>query len=297
MANVAFRARVSRTALGGALTGVCVLGCDGGPGRSADTGADRESGAGGQSVVELSATCSRDLDCWDGRDGPPRFCQTRTGVCVECRVDAQCDDLNLRCEDGRCVANTCNTDSECSETGLCYEGRCVSCTPDRPCSRESECLLGLCLAPGFCGIVRGHLVPCCEPSSVACEDEQWLIVCSERGSIAERRDCSADGLRCLGGECVGSACDPGKTYCADGAVQRCSPDGMDSTLLEDCGNDVCKGDRCVPRVCEPNQRTCISDSIATCSDDGTAYLINSIETCPGEICRDAQCVTLGPAMP
>ena len=76
----------------------------------------------------------------------------------------------------------------------------------------------------------------CAPSVTACDAQsQKVIKCSADGlSFTTISDCAAASQVCISATCTSVVCEPGKQYCKDGAVRKCSAQGDTTTLLQTC---------------------------------------------------------------
>lgn len=93
-------------------------------------------------VLALSALSS----CGGDSDGCPAG-EMKGGCgladqCVECIVDAHCDDAGGSCRyDGTCIATSiCVTDDDCPPDLKCFDGICdVACSDDTDCEAHERC--------------------------------------------------------------------------------------------------------------------------------------------------------------
>ncbi|MBX3185035.1 MAG: hypothetical protein KF915_20600 [Polyangiaceae bacterium] len=248
-------------------------------------------------------TCRNSLDCVDAPSGS--ICDPRTGRCEQCVGVEDCDGT-ADCISGRCVPYTpcrnsldcdeqiCEPDSkrcvECVETTDCLDGKtCVAnqCRELRPCQSDNQC------TPHgqLCDRVRGVCADCIEhsdcPSAYHCAAGVCeLSVCAEGSSRCVEnavQSCLAGGVGWGSGvscganavcvqagsvaSCVPRVCDPDATYCDGTSVRRCAPDGLSSSLVEECPQ-FCQAGACTERECEPSKYFCSGQEARLCSADG-----------------------------
>ncbi|MBW2990786.1 hypothetical protein KY348_03710 [Candidatus Woesearchaeota archaeon] len=235
-----------------------------------------------------SSGCSSDSECSATPSTP--YCDTGSGLCVECLQASQCDDGN-ECTSGVCVSGSCSfsslpTGSSCTTCGDsscgCVLGVCANLGSG--CTGDSDCVSGT-----YCNIGSGLCVECV--SSVHCDDGN---VCTSGscisgscvfGSVADGFVCSGCGdssCVCSSGVCVSGACVP------DCSGKVCGGDGCGGS----CGTCLA-GESCVSGVCVAG---CTPDcSGKVCGVDGCG---GSCGACAdGKVCNGGVCVVPGSCVP
>jgi hypothetical protein len=87
--------------------------------------------------------CGAQVDCFDGGT-----CDEVTGECVECKVDADCNDRV--CDQARGICVECVADEDCPSARpfcLARDARCIACRTDDDC---------------------GNRLPVCDPTTFMC---------------------------------------------------------------------------------------------------------------------------------
>jgi hypothetical protein len=205
----------------------------------------------------LTDMCSGGVCVGSGETCPGAVCDEPNNRCVECLLDADCDDGNV-CTTDSCNANVCanvaNTVScddgqFCTTTDVCSGGVCVGAND--PCS-----------APLICSEAINSCVQCeldehCDDDNLCTTDVCFFNTCSNTNNVAPCDDglfcTTTDG--CSGGTCVGTgdAC-PGQL--CDEAGDIC----VDCFTVGDCADDFvgCTVDSCVDGAClhEPSDLLC-----------------------------------------
>ena len=215
-------------------------------GGSETSGDDSAGGADATDEPEVEVPdgppCAKASAC-KGFDATP-YCDLTVQVCVECITDAHCSKSTGYCKKNKCVDPSCVPgSSECQGNFLatckpdgkgydlaacpdsapaCYGGACVLCqpgtidcappaTPGGPSAAVRKCqpdglsadIVEVCPAgqtcfAGTCGVCTPSAKRCTNHLSEECNADgtAWVIA----------KDCSANGLTCLGGLCV-NPCD------------------------------------------------------------------------------------------
>ncbi|KAA0220433.1 MAG: hypothetical protein EDS66_13365 [Planctomycetota bacterium] len=195
----------------------------------------------------------------DGR----RFGATSSYSCIECAVDADCDDGlfctgSETCVDGACVDGTAPCDEAagetCNEDADACEG--TACTVDADCSDGVFCNGNETCVDGAC--VAGT-APCAEGQT-----------CDEAGDVCvtpcdDDTDCD-NGLFCDGTEtCVDGACADGTSPCAEGQDCDEETDTCGCTEDADCDDGLfCNG----TETCDVGTGVCV-DGTEPCNVDET----------------------------
>lgn len=156
---------------------------------------------GGMTGTHCEVECRADSDCGTGS------CDTHIGRCrcdTRCYSDSDCDlgkcittGLGIgKCDGGwsglRCahaLADSCNSDADCSGGGTCVDQRCVCdanrwglrcedtrATEGMPCNMTSDCAVDTCVA--------GR----CSSSGVACENDTECAITCDSGVCRRRAD-------------------------------------------------------------------------------------------------------------
>lgn len=190
----------------------CIL--DGGPGvcgcaaTASCTGTneicDPSQGAAGACVLSCNApggVCLADTDTGEG------FCDTSSGLCVQCLTASQCTD---------------------PDSPLCVSGNCAQCGADTDCA-------ALDAGMPYCSLSLGGLcVGCDSPSQCPLDNQGCDSSSGSCGSCTYNSDCPA-GLGC--GVMTG-LCAP---FCGSAAASG-APDCADCATSTDCGGAACNAD-------------------------------------------------------
>ena len=217
----------------------------------------------------VTIECSNDAECDDGEHCTQNLCDPDTSRCVfppvttppgqegpyrdpTCAdaVDNDCDGLTDT-DDTECWA--CNQDSDCDDSNVCTENRCVqnACT-NPPVADGTNCDDGnYCTATDTCtgGLCSGTGSPCTQECLTVCDEDADSCNPSPAGT-----PCTDDGLYCTGDEtCDGAgACGSSGDPCSGGScstcredTDTCSPDDAfcdnqtpGSVCLPDCASDA-----------------------------------------------------------
>jgi len=164
---------------------------------------------------------------------PGRACHEDRDVCVECLVDADCDDDNV------CTFEGCNL-----MTSVCFRG-----TNTEPCDDGLFCTVDDQCADGVC---TGSPRPC--PGGALCDEKaNQCPQCLTNAECNDNNDCTSDS--CHAGICAhdpepnGQPCDDG-LFCTLEAVCR---DGLCVGLTGPCPPD---------RRCDEAQDMCVAENLA-----------------------------------
>ncbi|MEK6675879.1 MAG: hypothetical protein AABZ47_09530, partial [Planctomycetota bacterium] len=216
-----------------------------------------------------------------------QLCNETTDACVDCIVDADCEDGNV-CTTDACVGGTCQVTNN---TLPCNDG--LFCTASDTCSG------GVCVGTGFpCGVQfcsekLGACVDCL--TSANCNDGNFCTsdTCNVGACVFTNNTLPCDdGLFCTdtdvcsGGACAGSG-DPclGGLLC-DETANAC----VDCLNNADCDDvNPCTDDICTLGVCSnPNNMLPCSDGLfCTLTDDCSGGVcVGSGDPCPGQLCNE-----------
>ncbi|RME37020.1 MAG: hypothetical protein D6788_10395 [Planctomycetota bacterium] len=186
-------------------------------------------------------------------------CDELNDQCVECLVDADCDDANV-CTDDTCVLNVCQ---HTPNTLPCDDG--LFCTTGDTCSN---------------GVCTGGPSPCADPTLPLCNELTNSCV-----ECFVNADCD-DGNPCTDDFCTIGICQsfPNTSPCDD---------GLFCTANDVCTNGVCvgSGDPCPGLLCDETNDQCVECfTVSDCPDDGIAC---TVDACVNGVCRhdpsDALC--------
>ncbi len=256
--------------------------------------------------VELLAACTATQTCvqegqtatcldWVCTPGPTYCLENATVTCAD---DGLSVTATEPCGDDFCVAG------ECKE---------LVCVPSGSFCEESGVSVGLCAADGlsfesavcdpetYCE-PDGDTAACepwkCEPTTAIC-DGNTATTCDALGSgpVAEGTDC-ADKI-CHQGACKSLLCAPETSYCVEGVVTLCAPDGLSETPGQLCGAGTwCSADPlagtalCADQVCNPDLPACDGAVATTCNAQGSGYVEGGTDctleelSCFGGECKD-----------
>jgi hypothetical protein len=286
---------------GGACSGGPLINCnDGNP--CTDDSCDPGSGC--INAADDTNTCDDGFFCTDtdvcdngncvGSGDPcvaPELCSEALDTCVECLVNADCDDTNVCTDDdcslGSCVytdnASSCDDGLYCNGTDTCAGGGC-SAHAGNPC-----------VAPDVCDEATDTCVACltgadCDDGEVCTSDTCAGGVCLY---VPNLLPCD-DGLFCNGAD----TCDLGT--CSVHAGDPCvAPDSCDEAAdaCVECSNhadcddtEVCTKDRCVAGSCVyTNQGGACDDGLFCNGADsclGGACSGHAGDPCGGQICDE-----------
>ena len=219
----------------------------------------------------LDPLCESDLEC--GTDKP--VCDAFRG-CVECIIDAQCDE-GAYCRDSSCYTPVpCVVSSDCSgETPVCNQvlGECTECVTNLDCGESARCDQGRCIDVVACVNTRD-----CPEALVCDRNLGFCVQCSVDGDCPEKNTCVEHGCVPLcdsDRDCIGSnrLCDQSFGHCVD-CVQH-----------EDCPELYhCASGRCIVDVCLSGAASCQEgvNAIDVCNTIGSgldAALCPSGTTC------------------
>ncbi len=243
------------------------------------------------SCAYVSAPDSTPCDL-DGLTGDEGYC--KSGLCVECVEDEQCDDGNP-CTEDLCLTET-STCSHAPISGICDDGDA--------CTTVDTCVDGACLgsepvvcepAPGQCYESPGE----CDPTDGAC-----VFTSKQPGVACDDENFCTTSDACMEGDCVGSApldCDDQNACTDDGCdpttgcthTDNADPcdDGNACTLQDNCSGGLCTpgsaldcndGNPCTADACDP-ATGCTHTSVP---DDTTCTFAGGLSG----ICLQGACV-------
>ena len=115
----------------------------------------------------------------------------------------------------------------------------------------------------------------CDPGTAYC-DGQTRRVCNSTGTAERTEDCerctaSSFGCSCVVDACEPRLCTPGARTCRNGALERCSEDGLEVAEVSECRDgQVCADGACRQRICRPDETRCEGDVLVACSSDGVS---------------------------
>jgi hypothetical protein len=212
----------------------------------------RCDGRGGCQRYENGATC-RAARCETGPNA-----ETGASICMNgsCRAPAAIGCAPFRgCTGNRCITQ-CGSDSQCASGFFCLDGTCGKRPTGGLCSRDGDCVSGIC-AQGRCCATE------CDSPCVACNLAGSLGTCSPVAAGAEDGDCgdprcsSCDGM----GGCTrspGVAC--GNATCGNGpnrnavVTPTCTEEGACQPLPRPCPmGELCRAAMC---GCPPGRTRC-----------------------------------------
>jgi hypothetical protein len=231
------------------------------------------------------------------------FCDENRDACVECLVNADCDDGNLCtddvCNDGVCFnyvnGEPCNDGLFCTINDQCMGGTCTGspndCSPGEFCDETLDACVE-CVVDGHCPD-DGN--PCTDAACInsACQHVPNTDLCDD-GLVCTEND------QCSNGNCVGDAlsCDDGiactidtceePTGCVHTPDHGACDDGAYCTGEEACDvftGCTTTGDPCSPptAVCDEANDVCVECLIdQDCPDDG--LFCNGNEICVAGVC-------------
>ncbi|HEY3667663.1 MAG TPA: hypothetical protein VGL19_16785 [Polyangiaceae bacterium] len=138
------------------------------------------------------------------------------------------------------------------------------------CTVDSEC------PAQFCDVLRGKCVSC-----------------------RTAADCGLN-KECTAGSCVDATCVPNSTFCRDGSVSKCGPDGSTSAPTQHCasGQFCLEKDNtamCSATACTPGAAICSGNVATVCLPDGSGPApagndcSSSKQACYSGGCRDQIC--------
>jgi cysteine-rich repeat protein len=217
--------------------------------------------------------CTSDRQC----SSQGAVCDRDRGVCVQCRIRADCSMPGTACIATRCVpVTTCTTTRMCPRQ-VCNTmlGYCVDCNADGDCLASQRCVENSCIArPRMCTSSRQ-----CSDLGLVCDTAQGICV-----ECVGDNDCAAGMQFCAaGGRCAARACTPGSlgAVCASAAAQSmCASDGSGFTSAACASGQSCQGGVCAVRCGDG-----IVGAGETCDDGNTVS---------GDGCSSA-CISEGPA--
>ncbi len=209
--------------------------------------------------------CVSNADC-AAVGGGTAACDTDTGQCVECVVDAECG--TGRCVDSRCVA--CEGDGDCAD-GVCVAGACVECRDGGDCAAGAPvCEAGQCVECAGDGDGTTETLPVCNLGTNAC------VECVDESDCGDALPvCDVSTATCI--QCDGdAACPVDAPICDDGSCRACaeSAECTDPSLgvCDDRGQCVeCAADGdCASLVCDRSARQCVPESAVVYLQPGGA---------------------------
>ena len=222
--------------------------------------------------------CQADL-CEPGSEPcPGQNCDEATRSCVDCQVDADCDDGNP-CTDDVCAGGACIHDNNevdcddgdaCTTSDRCVNGVCTGILVEECCTADAECDDDV-----FCNGAEACQADRCESGTGPCPGQPCDEATEACVDCLTDADCDDDNP-CTDDVCAGGACinDNNEVECDDGdictASDQCVNGVCAGILVEECcaTDDECDdGDECTDDTCDTN--ACRHDPIPDCpaSDD------------------------------
>jgi len=213
---------------------------------------------------------------------PPLQCDEAEDRCVECFIDAACDDGNPctddACPDGQCQnidnSSACDDADPCTVNDMCSAGACMGTMVDCS-SLDNACNVGL------CNRVSGICEPAPANEGGPCNDGLFCTVLD----------------RCQNGLCVGSGNPCVPPLQCDEATDRC----VECFTHADCDDaNFCTDDDCQDGFCQitPNMIPCNDGNACTGNDRcqggtcaGTPVDCSALNT----ICRLGACNSISGA--
>jgi hypothetical protein len=227
--------------------------------------------------------------------------------------------LPLGCQEGRCVApcepgSTCSPPADpchagtvrcegwlpvceptstplrdgtrCGADQVCFQGSCISCKSDEPCTPQSPCHQGRTTCSD--GQSRCEAASAL-PDGTACGEG---MIC-QRG-ICEKSDgtacffgteCASSFCNCTDAGCLASVCSSTPCVCGWGPGGDCSQPQDPATSSDRCksGSEACYGMSCLKR----DGQGCVADSAC---GSGNCECSGTIGTCEQRTCASANCV-------
>ena len=289
---------------------------------AADTVGDTAGDTAADSDIAVVTTCNATSPCPGAQ-----VCDLDSGACVECNVDAHCQDAHARCQAGSCLPpRPCSNDAACvADKGVCAPfGFCVDCLQAQDCGAGQACVLFQCVAapkacPGGdadckgstpicsdegtckgCELIadcpKGELCveglctpPVCSVGASLCLGASVVGVCQADGAGWPAQPCP-DGQGCEAGQCKPWVCVPGSKTCAGGIPTSCPLDGLAWQLGKACAKgELCIEGACTKAICKPAATECTSDGkLHVCKSDGSAW---GVTVCPsGQTCAGGACL-------
>ena len=235
----------------------------------------------------LGGGCTGDGDC----DDPTPYCETGSGLCVECLNAGHCDDSNV-CTDDSCdgsytcqhANNTaaCDDTLFCNGTDTCSGGSCSQHTGD-PCVGGGECNESCDEDNDDCYDAAGTA---CTDDGNECTEDQ----CDGAGACGHPNKSNGTGCTDDGNPCTDDECQSGTCTHPNDDTNTCS-DGIACTEGDACSSGTCVG--------TPNDAAC--DDTNICTDDtcnpatGCEY-VNNTDPCDdglwctvGDACSGGSC--------
>ncbi len=219
--------------------------------------------------VGCTPPCTGDEAC----EGALR-CDTRSGRCVACVADIDCDDDNPctldACDLSACShvvradGVDCDTDGVCNGGAACADGVCVA-TPEPVCDDNIACTADACVDPGGC--TATPIDAACDDGIACtiglCDPEDGCLFTPDDGLCDDQIACTVDV--CDPEEGCGSTpedalCGPTGTCCEDGCAelqidfQNCGDCGFECAFGQTCFGGLCEdpGECLTPRTADPS---------------------------------------------
>lgn len=181
--------------------------------------------------------CDLGQGCVRGEDCDSDVCQE--GVCVAASCEETgCPNADETCYKGACVAS-CAVSADCGETAVfaCVDGACVDSCDAVSCGEDEFCYGGECQ-------------PNCENNN-ECLQLKGYLFCDAGRCVAPCEDVVCEsGSRCYRGDCY-LKCDANAFEDECEADERCIDDGKDICVPTDCSrvhcgmNESCYDGRCI----------------------------------------------------
>ncbi|MSP92950.1 MAG: hypothetical protein EXR79_14295 [Myxococcales bacterium] len=211
----------------------------------------------------FDATCTKDVDCADGKPCTADKCDLATGKCANPIASGACSDDNPCTLDDACVGGACK-----GATKPCDDG--ITCTNDACDTKSGAC--------AFTAKANGSF--CSDGNACTTGDSCQAGLCKPKANANEGNSCS-DGNSCTTGDnCQGGTC-VSKANVADGV--SCT-DANPCTVSDKCGTGKCNG---VPK-CD-DQNVCTADACEKI--DSLSSKCSAPPVADGAVCDDGVACT------